>query len=122
MEYLLLVALILLSPAILVASLTFPFFWIGQYRLLRRTGSWPLQREFQVQWMKWTGRGVLVAYTLCVGAILLPGVFPTVRSFLWSGGMLGVVVPLAVDLAIFMACSPDVAVLRWRVEQKAGEH
>ena len=121
MEYLLLVALVLLSPAILVVSLVFPFFWIGQYRLLRRSGSWRLQQEFQGRWVKRTCRGVLVAYIVCLGAILLPHVFPVVHSFLASGGMLGAAVPIVVDVAILMAYPPDAAVEQWRAEQQVRE-
>lgn len=120
MEYLLVVGLLLLSPAILIASLVFPFFWIGQYRLLRNSGSWPRQREFQARWARFTGKGIAVAYVLCVGAILLPGVFPTVSAFLWSGWMFAITIPVVMDLAILMAYSPDVAVEQWKGEQKAG--
>jgi hypothetical protein len=117
MEYLVLILLVILSPAILMGSLVFPFYWIGQYRLLRRTGSWILQRQFHLQWMKFAVRGIAVAYVLCLGGIFLPGVFPTVRLFLESGWMLGVLVPVIADVAILMACSPDGAVEKWRAEQ-----
>jgi len=115
------IALLLLSPAILVVSLVFPFFWIRQYRLLRQSGSWRLQREFQDRWVNLTSRGILVAYIICIGALFLPGVFPTVHSFLRSGWMVGVAVPVVVDLAILMAYSPDAAVEQWKVEQKVRE-
>jgi hypothetical protein len=117
MEYLILIVLILLSPAILVGSLVFPVYWILQYRLLRRTGSWILHREFHTRWMKFLIRGITVAYLLCLGGMFLPELFPTVRLFLMSGWMLGVLVPVVADVAILMSCSPDRAVEKWRADQ-----
>jgi hypothetical protein len=112
------VALVLLSPAILVASLIFPFYWIGQYLLLRRTGSWILQASYHRGWMRFTARGIAVAYVLCIGAIFLPDVFPTVLAFLKSGWLVGVGlgIPMVLDAALLMALSPDLAAEKWRAE------
>jgi hypothetical protein len=112
------VALVLFSPAILVASLIFPFYWVGQYLLLRRTGSWSLQKDYHAWWMKFAARGIVVAYVLCIGAIFLPDAFPTVLTFLKSGWMIAVNIPLVVDAAILMSLSPDVAAEKWRAEHR----
>jgi hypothetical protein len=105
--YLLVIALILLSPALLAGSLLFPFFWISQVRLLRRTGSWILHRDAHARWMKRFGRAILASYVIIVGSLAWPDVFPRVRQFLESGWMLGIAIPIAVDAAILMLCSPD---------------
>ena len=118
MYHAIVVAILLLSPAILAVSLLFPFYWIGQYRLLRKTGSWILQKEFHHRWMKFMGRAVIVSYVLCLGAIFLPRVFSSVRAFLESGWMLGIAIPLALDMGVLMVLSPDTAAEAWRSEQK----
>jgi len=117
MEYLLLVALILLSPALLVWSLLFPFYWISQYRLVRRTGNWILHRDAHGRWMKVFGRAALVSYAVIVGALVWPEVFPRVRHFLESGWMLGMAIPILLDAALLVTYSPDLAAEAWRAEQ-----
>ena len=117
MEYLLLIALILLSPALLPWSLLFPFYWISQYRLMRRTGNWNLHREAHGRWMKVFGRAALVSYAVIVGALIWPDVFPRVRHFLESGRMLGITLPILLDAAILVIYSPDLAAEAWRAEQ-----
>jgi len=119
MEYLFLIAVILLSPALLAWSLLFPFYWISQYRLVRRTGNWILHRDAHARWMKVFGRAALVSYVVIVGALIWPEVFPRVRQFLESGWMLGMAVPIVVDAAILALHSPDQAAEAWRAEQLA---
>lgn len=118
MELIVVTSLVLLSPALLAGSLVFPLYWVLQYRILRRTGSWVLQRELRWRWMRFLNRTILLAYVLCAGGILFPGVFPTVHAFLWGGWMLWVAAPLLLDLLIVMTISPDEAVARWRAEQR----
>ncbi len=117
MEYLLVIALIVLSPALLAGSLLFPFYWISQVRLVRRTGSWILHRDAHARWMKNFGRAILVSYVVIGGALIWPDVFPKIRHFLESGGMLGIAVPMTIDAAILMIYSPDKAAEDWRAEQ-----
>lgn len=117
MEYVLLVVLTLLSPAILACSLLFPFYWIGQYRLLRRTGSWKEQRPLHDRWMGRVGRGILASYVLVLAGLLFPSTFPTVGAFLKSGGMLWVAVPVVLDVALWMTLPLDRAVELWKAER-----
>lgn len=119
MEYLIGIALLLLSPALFAGSLLFPFYWIGQYRLLRRTGSWESQREFHDRWMGRFGKAILISYALCAGGLLYPGVFPRLNSFLWNGGLLGVIGFAAIDFVVFARWSPDRAVELWKAERAA---
>jgi hypothetical protein len=118
MELILVTSLVLLSPALLAGSLVFPVYWILQYRILRRTGSWDLERELHGRWLRFLNRTILLAYVLCAGGILLPSVFPTVHAFLVGGWMLWIAAPLLLDLLIVMTISPDEAVGRWRAEQR----
>lgn len=120
MEVLLAVGLLLLSPALLAASILFPFYWIGQYRLLRRTGSWVLHRERHELWRGWMWKAALTSYVLCLGGLLLPGIFPMVRSFLRNGGLLGIVPFAVLDFAVLGAFSPDRAFALWKADQVSG--
>jgi len=110
-------ALILLSPALLAVSILFPFYWISQYRLLRRTGSWILHRDAHHRWMKIIGRGIAVSFVVILGALVFPGMFPRVHRFLESGGLLVVGGMVLVDLGILMALSHDRAAELWKAGQ-----
>jgi hypothetical protein len=117
MDVLLVIAVILLSPALLAGSLLFPPYWIGQYRLLRRTGSWALQRERQDAWTGRFVKAIGACYVICAGALLFPGVFPRLNAFLWKGGMLIVFGLIFIDFLVLAAFSPDKAVEAWKAEQ-----
>jgi hypothetical protein len=117
METLLAVLLVLASPGLFAASLLFPFFWIGQHRLLRRTGSWALQREFQKSWFGRLAYVGLSAMGICLLAFLREDLLPTVAAFLGSGGFLLAGLPFLLDIALVMLYSPDEAVQKWKAEQ-----
>jgi hypothetical protein len=119
--YAIVIVLILLSPALLAGSLLFPFYWISQVRLVRRTGSWILHRDAHSRWMRIFARGILVSYVVIGGALFWPEVFPTVRHALENRWMFAMAIPMAIDAAILMSLSPDRAAEEWRVQQSARQ-
>jgi hypothetical protein len=111
--------LVALSPVLLPVSLLFPFYWVGAYRLVRRTGSWKLHGEHHALWMPRLGKAGAVGGVVCLLALLLPDSLPTVFAAVESGGFLWVAAPIAIDLALVMLFSPDKGAERWKAEQES---
>ena len=108
----------LLSPAIVAGSALFPFYWIGQYRILRRSGSWSEVRDFGHPWRSRFLRAIAAGYVLVLGALFFPGTFPRLLSALEKGHVLWVLVPAALDALVFIRFLPDRAMEKWRRESR----
>jgi len=115
------ILIVLLSPALLPVSILFPFYWVGQCDLLRRTGSWVLHREFHSRWMSRLGKAAVAGMAVALLAFLLPGILPRTAEFLASGGFLLAVIPVVLDVALVMVCSPDRAHAQWKAKQSERE-
>lgn len=122
---LLAVLVILLTPAFLAAGPLFPFWWIGRYVRLRRTGNWNAIQGFDLDWKRYTIRVVAITYAASIVGLFLADSISLMKLLMNGRLLLTLIIIgsafLLVDVGILMGFPPDRAV-ELRRKEEAGKN